>query len=203
MTATKRDTNEPMARTALRIMQLRGESTGRTYLIEHRQREQGATSATLSGTLILEDGSSVAITSEHYAFRWTQYEHEWSLTHPTSEETQPWPRMTGTTPSDRIAAAALTRLSERCEDEIRKRRGMKDRERGDDPVVPEWIITERIRPIAATAYVLLDGGLGQDRLMEQLDVWVEDATDVLAKCVRDEIHLLETEIEAALARPAE
>ena len=79
------------AHRGLQIMRRSGEDAGRRFLLEREHPDTGPRTAQRTGTLILEDGSVVTITAEHYAFRWTQHEHEFALSHPVSEITQPWP----------------------------------------------------------------------------------------------------------------
>ncbi len=109
-------TRSSNAQRGITIMRRSGEAAGRQYLLDHQNPDMGPTTARSSGTLILEDGSSVAITQEHYAFRWTQNEHEFSMTYPTGPETYPWPEQ----PSPATQGAiACYRLVERYEDIIR------------------------------------------------------------------------------------
>ena len=108
------------AQRGLDIMRKSGEAAARQFLLDHEHPRSGGDSAHETGTLILEDGSSVAITEEHYAFRWTLNEHEFSMSHPASEATTPWPaRRTSTSLSHMVAARVLTEV----ENEERERVG--------------------------------------------------------------------------------
>ena len=164
------------AQSGLEIMMRRGEAAGRQWLIEHAHKEAGPNTAARTGTLILDDGSSVAITETHYAFRWTSDGNEFAMSYATSEETTDWPELGEPLSHAPLAAITATILLGRYEDHRREALGLRERN-ADDPRLELREAARAAPSLTDAAESLVNGEQDDGWLTSIRDQFLEECAD--------------------------
>lgn len=176
---------EKLARQALELIRQKrgGEDRARQLALENIHPDIGPHTAHQTGYLILQDNSAVILETDQYLFRWEEDGHNFALTWPTSEATEPWPD--SPEPPSQHSEIVTFRILEQMEDTVRKENNL-PRRTGDDPSLPKCKAYIAAPDLKRIVHMTVDEPNSHNRTMEAMEHYLDTCVERIIGSLPDE-----------------